>query len=220
MRPLVISASCLLFLGPAVACDGDKETDAKEKGDKAKEDEGGEGSADTKNAKSDHDKPRPKKDRGEGSAKLGDKEWVAESARAKLKDGKLRLTLSKTDMTDKAVNRDAFSLVIPDYDGPGEYELKGYSSNFSGVGFDTERAEAAVDKDGKTDDAKVADQAMDTIKEAEIILLSGAKVTITSATETEYMGTFEWKPNGSMANKPPITDGKFRATVRPPKKKD
>lgn len=161
------------------------------------------------------DEPRADaKDRGEGSATIGGQPWVAETARAKLEDGKLRLTLSKMDMTDKGVARDAFSLVIDDYAGPGDYTTKSVSSNFSGVAFDVERAKAAVDADGKADDAKVTAQAIDTMKKAEVILMRGTEIHIESATADEFVGTFAWEPNGSMANKPAVTDGKFRAVVR------
>jgi hypothetical protein len=212
------------------ACDGDKTSDSgAEAKDDAKSDTKSDTKADAKadgdakadaavnDAKDDADAEKPAagaKDRGEGSAKFGDVAWVGESASAKLKDGKLRLSISKMDMTDKGISRDAFTLVIDDYAGPGDYTTKGYSSNFTGVGFDTERAKAAVDAEGKVDDAKVTAQAIDTIQKAQVILMSGTEIHIESATDDEFVGTFSWKPNGGMANKPPITDGKFRAVVR------
>ncbi len=218
-----------LLLVASLACDGD----AKDKTDDAKADDGktdeveagadakaeGAGATKTDDAAAgaadapptDDDKS---KDRGEASAMLGDKPFVAETARAKLVDGKLTLTFSRMDTIDGKMQREAFTFSIKDYGGPGEYVIDNMSSNYSGVGFDLERAKQAVDADGKTDDAKVTAQAVDTIKKSEIILLQGAKVTITSASEDEYVGTFAWKPQGAFSNKPPIEDGKFRATVR------
>ena len=164
------------------------------------------------------DKPEKKdKDRGEATAMIGEMEFVAESASAKLKDGKLKLSFSRIDTVDGKMNRQAFSLIIDDYKGPGEYTTQNMMSNYSGVGFDVERAKKAVDEDGKTDDAKVQAQVMDTMKKSQVILLRGAKINVTSATEDEYVGTFSWDGTGH-PGKPKVTDGKFRARVRKKKK--
>ena len=227
MRRIALSCSSLLLV-VSLACDGEDKGDDKAEDSKGEKSDGapakGDGEAAEAGDAADEAVDQAKdeaaaevdksKDRGEASAKLGDREFVAESARAKLQDDKLTLTFSRMDTIDGKMTRQAFTFKVTDYEGPGEYTIRYMSSNYSGVGFDVERAKKAVDEDGKTDDAKVTAQAIDTINKSEIILLQGAKVTITAASDDEYSGTFEWTPQGGFSNKPPIKDGKFRATVR------
>jgi hypothetical protein len=74
------------------------------------------------------------------------------------------------------------------------------------------KAEAAAQNG---DDAQV-DVISKALSQADYLMLSNAKITIESATETEIVGSFSWTPP-STTEAPAITDGKFRAIIEPKK---
>lgn len=223
MRTTALLFSALMLSTP-LACDKEEgDGKANEDGKDGGGDEGeaggqgggdGEGDAKGDDGETNERKGSKDKDRGEATAMLGETKFVAESARAKLKDGKLRLTFSRMDTIDGKMSRQAFSFSIKDYEGPAEYEITDMSSNYSGVGLDIDKVKEAEGKDGEADDTKIKEEVVDAISKSQIILLRGAKVTIESDDGDVYKGTFSWKPQGGMSRKPPVTDGKFRATVR------
>lgn len=153
---------------------------------------------------------RQKKDRGEASMKLGETEWQAESARPRLKDGKLSISASQTDMSDGKIKRQELQLTIKDFKGPGEYTLQMTDAMFIGVGMDMDKAKAAA-ADGEEATKKAA---ADMLGGSEMLMMPGAVVTIESANDKEVTGTFSWTPPPHDKNKPTITDGKFRAVYR------
>lgn len=210
------------FLSPLVltvvlaACDsGDKgggdepggKADSKNKGNDGggKDDGAKQADADAGAAKKDE---KAKKDRGDASVKMGDVEWTAEIASARIAEGKLKLDLSRMDRADGRTSRDSFTLIVPEYEGPGDYMTQ-MGSMFVGVGFDHAALGAAEGKEGKADDAKVEKAAVDAIKQAKTLMLYNTKIHIESDADDQIVGTFE-KADG----KPPLTDGKFRALVK------
>lgn len=202
--------SPLLLTAALTACDdggggsnGESKTDAKPNdaaGDLAAAKEASPEPTDTKT--------KPKKDRGDASVTLDGAAWTAENASARILDGKLKLDLSRLDRVDGKMSRDAFSIIVPGYQGPGDYTT-GPGSMFVGVGFDIAEMKAAEGEDGKADDAKVEKATVDAIKGAKTMMLQGMKVHVESDDNDQIVGTFE-KPDGT----PPLTDGKFRAIVK------
>jgi hypothetical protein len=148
---------------------------------------------------------REKKDRGDGSMMLGEMEWLATSARARRKDEVLTISMSRMDgsVGEKMV-RHSLELHIRDFKGPGDYTIGmvgGVPSLYIVVGFEAPKSESE-------EDAKAA--AIQAFNQSKTIMLRGAKVTIASASDTEVVGTFEYN-----TGKLPITNGKFRAIVKP-----
>lgn len=202
--------SPLLLTAALTACDdgsggnGESKTDAKPN-DAAAQDQA---AANAPTPAPIDTKTKPKKDRGDASVTLDGIAWTAENASARVLDGKLKLDLSRLDRVDGKMSRDAFSVIVPGYQGPGDYTT-GPGSMFVGVGFDIAEMKAAEGEDGKVDDAKVEKAAVDAIKGAKTMMLQGMKVHVESDENDQIVGTFE-KPDGT----PPLTDGKFRAIVK------
>jgi hypothetical protein len=155
---------------------------------------------------------REKKDRGDASMTFGGEEWVAGRASARLLDdgNKLKLSFVKSNYTSGKSTRESVDLTLADYKGPGSYETKMGGSRFIGVGIDAN----AVKKAGNSDEA-TQKEAMKAIKGAKHMMLTGAKVEITSANDDEIVGTFSWQPQGGQGR--PMENGKFRAKVRKPR---
>ncbi len=161
------------------------------------------------------DKPRQKKDRGEMSMMLGTTKWEATSARARIKNKTLKISGSRMDgSVQTSMVRQALDLHIPDFNGPGTYEIPnghaGLMSNFSVVGLDTK---SIVESEGsKTEDQAQKDaqkELMKSLSGAKIVHLMGAKVEITKASDTEISGTFSFEDGKHM-----LKDGTFRAVVK------
>ena len=106
------------------------------------------------------------------------------------------------------MSRQQITLVIDEFNGPGDYKTDVRSSNFVGVGLDTEKA-----KEAKDSDAKQTKVITDSIKKSNVILLSYAKVKVTAATYDAIDGTFEWTAPPHSKD-PSLTDGKFHAVIR------
>lgn len=148
---------------------------------------------------------RERKDRGDGSMMLGEMEWLATSARARRKDDVLTISMSRMDgsVGEKMV-RHSLELHLRDFQGPGDYTIGmvgGVPSLYIVVGFEVPASESKKD-------AKEA--AMLAFNQSKTVMLRGARVSITSVSDTEVVGTFEHK-----AGKLPISNGKFRAVVKP-----
>ena len=158
-------------------------------------------------------KKREKKDPGEASMKLGGVEWTAERAKARVKGNKVTIKASRMDNVDGKISRQELHLQIDEAKGPGDYVTGFSGSRFIGVGFDTEKMKKA------TEEGKETAAAVGALKGASHMMLSAAKVHIDSMNEHEIVGTFSWAPPKGMANAKAITDGKFRAVVRKPRKK-
>lgn len=197
----------LLVLATVIALGGCAK-DESSGGDKASTNaEATAGDSEPKKKATEGRKKRVKKDRGEGSMMLGEIEWLSTSARAKLKDDKLKISMSRMDgrVGEKMV-RHSLTLHVPDFKGPGDYTIPsfgGIPSLYVVVGFDV--------SDTKSEDEGQA-AAMKALSESKTVMLAGAKVTITSVTATEVIGTFEHK-----TAKVSMTDGKFRAIIKPNK---
>jgi len=150
---------------------------------------------------------RTKRDRGEMAMQLGEIEWTG-SARAKLKNGNLKLSGSNGQKIGTAWVSQSIELNIKDYSGPGDYTVPRHPllpSLFLTVGFDESTIEAS-------DDAGVNKAAIETLRKAKMIHLAGTKVTIESADDRQIIGTFSFKEGD-----PSITSGKFRAVMSKPK---
>jgi hypothetical protein len=146
-------------------------------------------------------------DKGAASVKIGDVTWTAERANARLRDKRLSISASRMEMSKSDAKRQQVSLVIADYDGPGDYKAA-MGSSFVGVGIDIEKAKDAAESDSKT--AAVAKQSM---QNADVIMLHGADIHVTSAGDEFIDGTFEWKAPPGMKD-PSLTDGTFHALVK------
>lgn len=148
-----------------------------------------------------------RKDRGSASASIGGEPWAASRASARATGDQLHISASKTEMVDGKTQSEQLTLVLPGFDGPGDYVTGSLASTFVGVAIDTRRA-----KEAKSD-AEVARKAMGAIAGSRMLMLSNAKVAISSVTDETIEGTFEWTPPEGSGD-PAITDGKFRALVR------
>jgi hypothetical protein len=171
--------------------------------------EGSSGGAETAAGAQPEKAPRAKKDgkdRGEATMTIGSLAWEADRVKATRKDGTLTIRATRTKM-GKQASRQELHLQIDAFAGPGDYTTGMSGSRFVGVGLDVEAAEAA----GDTDDAAKATAAK-ALSAAEHMMLAGARVLITSASDTEVSGTFSWQPPRGL-EKPAIESGTFRAPV-------
>ncbi len=150
------------------------------------------------------DAKRPPKDKGEASMKIGDKPWAASRASAYFKKDRLKILASWSKSVDGKRVRQALTLSIPGFAGPGTYELKGNSSTFTAVGLD-------LDQIGDNSDAATKEAILGALSTSTVLLLTGATVTITSDTENQVEGTFSWPGRRGQT---PITEGVFRAVVK------
>lgn len=193
--------------------------DSEDGGESAASGQSGSGSGEASGESASEDqrkerrRERGKEDRGEGSMTLGGEPWEAERARFRIRDGKLKISLSRSDYDGKTSSRQSLDLRIKDFEGPGAYQVDPMGSRFIGVGIDIDKAKAA----GKDDD-KVKKEAVKAISGAKHMMLSGAKVTISEATDDQIVGTFSWQPPAGL-DKPALEDGKFRAVKRKKRKK-
>jgi hypothetical protein len=147
------------------------------------------------------------KDRGEAAMTLGAASWQASSAKAKLANGTLTIRAGKTDRTDGRVTRQELHLQVSDFTGPGDYKTGFSGSRFLGVGLDVEAAKAAGDEQ-----AAATETVTDALTKAKHLMLSGAMVKVTAASDTEVTGTFSWSPPAGI-DQPAITNGTFRALL-------
>lgn len=150
---------------------------------------------------------RSDKDRGEASMQLGGATWQAERAKAKIEDGKLTISASRTDMADGKVSRQSLSLTVREFDGAGDYTTGIAGSSFTAVGMDTKAVEAAAESEEASKGALT-----DMLSKAKHMMLTNAKVTVTAVDDTEVTGTFSWQPTEG-SSQPAITGGTFRALV-------
>lgn len=138
---------------------------------------------------------------------LGESQWQADRAKARLTNGSLSISASNMDTTGGKVKRQELTLNVADFKGPGDY-LTGLSgSRFLGVGIDTDAMKSA-----ESDQEKATQAITEGLSGAQHILLSQAKVTITAANDNEISGTFSWQPPAG-AKQPAIQNGTFRALL-------
>jgi hypothetical protein len=220
-----ISLTLGLVLGPAC----DKGEDSSEGGDKAAEkskgggkDAPGDGEV-GKDAKDDaKDEVDAKKDdgkdedKGTATLKLGDDdtEWKAKRASARIKDGgKLRITASVYNQDDETASRQALTLLIKDFKGPGSYEADPFNSNLTSVSLNLKGMKKAdADKDKDKADAAAKKAAMDGIRGGSVSLLKGAKIEITNVTDDFIDGTLTW--SGVAYKGPNKIAGDFHARIK------
>lgn len=211
--PAVLCALCLVL----PACDegkkgddgdeasGEKDAEAAAKNVAEKiEADAKEAAQDIEDAKAGKDDDE-EEDKGSATLKIGEADWTAERATARLRDGRLRISASQTDMKDGKVSRQELQLSIKDYGGPGSYTVM-TPSMFVGVGLDVDKAKKA-----EGDDAKAQKVATDALMGAESMLLMNAKVEITEATDEHIDGTVKYEP-ASYSKDPPL-EGKFHAII-------
>jgi len=148
---------------------------------------------------------REKKDRGDFTMLLDGVEWAATSASARLRDGKLKISGSRTDGSPSTTMvRQSITLDMADFDGPGTYTL-GMMSAFSVVSIDT----------GAAEESDSAEQLADVLSEATMVRLQYAEVVIDSVSDAEITGHFSPGEMRSMEGKTiAIRDGRFRAIVK------
>ncbi|MFT4842807.1 MAG: adhesin HecA-like repeat protein [Planctomycetota bacterium] len=152
-------------------------------------------------------KGRSKRDRGAASMTLGETQWQADSAKAKLRNGNLTISARNLDMTGGQVKSQDLTLSVPDYNGPGDYTTGFSGSRFIGVGIDVDAAKAASGDERATSEAVT-----DSLLGASHLMLSKAKVTIVAASDVEISGTFSWQPPQGVVQ-PAIQGGTFRALL-------
>jgi len=150
---------------------------------------------------------RAEKDRGSASMMIGDQQWSATSARAKLKAEKLSISASRMDRRDGEMSRQELKLVVDDFRGVGSYEAMDGGSMFVGVSLDVEKASA-----DQTDE-DTARTAAEMLGGSDLLMLGGAQVEITAADDQHIEGTFTWTPSQRL-NRPAIRAGEFRAVIK------
>ncbi len=157
---------------------------------------------------------RPKKDKGEARMSIGAAEWTASRASAYKKEGRLKILASSSKSVNGKRVRESLTLSIPDFDGPGTYEIRGMNSNFTSVGLNVD----GLDDKGKSKaDADAAAEKLlrDALSGSKVLLLRGARITIQSIDEKQVEGVFSWEdPTGRSS----LTNGVFRAIVKKPRK--
>ena len=151
------------------------------------------------------EKKREKKDRGDFSMLLDGVEWAASSASARLRDGKLNISGSRIDGSPStSMVRQAVSLDIADFDGPGTYTL-GMMSTFSVVGFDT----------GTAQESDLDQPLAEALSKAAMVRLQNSEVVIDSVSKEAITGRFSPGAMRSASGEPiAITEGRFRVVVR------
>ena len=150
------------------------------------------------------DAKRPAKDKGEARMKIGDTPWVASRAGAYYKKDQLEILASWSKTIEGKRVRQALTLSISDFAGPGTYELKGNNSSFTAVGLNLQQLEGESD-------AAAQKAVLGALSKSTVLLLKGSNVTITSEEENQVKGTFSWPGRHGQA---PITEGVFRAVVK------
>lgn len=156
-------------------------------------------------------KAKGDEDRGSATVTIGGAKWAAESCRARPRKGALKISCSKVDMKDGKVDRQAIDLVLPDYDGPGDYKA-GRMSTFTGVGFDSKKA-----TDEENPDQAAKEAITDGITGATVVMLDGTEVNVTKVDGGFIDGTFS-KPADDVMKKPAFEDGTFHARLQEEKK--
>lgn len=193
---------CIALLFVALACDSQAASGGPEAQNAAKP-------ADPAPAKDAAPKDAAKRDKDKGHATVtkDGEPWTAEACRARLKGDagdRLSISCNLTASTDGAVFRQEISLSLKDYKGAGDYEMGATGSHYAAVNVDTKAAATDPDKDSVL---------MDSIAGSTVIFLSGAKVTITAASDTAVDGTFSWAPEAGEKG-PTLSDGRFHAVFR------
>jgi len=150
----------------------------------------------------------PPRDRGDASMTLGTVAWEASGATARLANGRLTISASRSLQASGVSSRQSLILNIQDYEGPGDYVASPFGSMFVVVGIDTAAVAAAEGDDDATTHA-----AIDTLSKAKRMPLLGATITITAASDTEISGTFS-RPSPPGVDQPGISNGRFRAVIR------
>jgi hypothetical protein len=151
---------------------------------------------------------RPRKDRGSASMKLGGVEWEARTVRPRLSGATLTIAASRTEHLDGKMSRQELHLEIEDFKGPGDYVTDASGSRLVRVTLDVDKARAA-----SADEAGTRKAASDLMSGAKLLMLPGAKVTITAADDAVVIGTFSWTPP-PRSDQPALTEGSFRAVYR------
>lgn len=133
--------------------------------------------------------------------------WVGESAKARLRSGRLAIDLTRSDTAGNITTRGQVKLSISKFEGPGTYPA-GPTSMFVTV---------AIDRASLTSTSGSEDAVTDTLKDAlggtKMQMLSQAEVIITSIDDAQVEGTFECTP-GPGSPDPAITAGEFRALLK------
>lgn len=151
----------------------------------------------------------PPQDRGDATMTLGEMAWVASRASARLANGTLTITATRSLRQGSVTTRESLTLQITDYTGPRDYVVSPIGSRFVAVGIDDTTIAAAEGNDDAATKAALA-----TLSKARHMLLTGARVTITAASGAEISGTFS-RPSPPGVDQPAIANGTFRALLRP-----
>lgn len=153
---------------------------------------------------------KKKRDRGEATMTIGGEAWSASSARFRIKEGTLRLSISRSSKEGESRRRESLSIVLTQFKGEGSYST-GRGSNYTSVAMSPKKVEAMA-----KDEAGSARVMSDLLRRSTVWLLPGAEIEITDATPTELRGTLSWTPKGQGQ---PIENGRFRAVASKKRKK-
>lgn len=197
---VIVSASL-----PLAACN---------KKDEAADSQGGSANAASAAVDRASGKKRERKDRGDASVLLGDQKLDDGNARFRLKEGTLSVSLSWNSREGEEQVRRTVDLKVKDYKGPGTYKISSMGSRFVSVGLNVSTAKKATDDGG---DEAIKAEAMKAISGAQHMILQGADVVINAASDEEVSGQFSWTAPAGL-NKPSLSEGRFRATARKPRK--
>ena len=201
------SRTCVLLVASLAlaACGKDSADGDKSAGAAAAKDGNAAGGKATSASKASASKD---KDKGELTMKLGDEDWAADRARATRRGTGITIKANQTGRIGDVMQRDELHLAIADFQGPGDYTGDMSGSRFVRVGIDMKAAKAS-----EGDDNAASAEAMKALTGSKHMMLMGAKITITAASDTEVSGTFAWTPPPKVDN-PTITGGSFRAIVK------
>jgi len=147
-------------------------------------------------------KKREKKDFGEGSMVLDGEPWAGTSAKAKMKNTTLILTIARNDFSDAKAKREELKLYLSEFAGPGDYVASERGSQFLRVGVNTDKLDEG--------EAKANAEAKKSVRGANRIAMNGLKVTVETADDDKVTGTFS-RPGEHGVE---VADGKFRAVFR------
>ncbi len=147
------------------------------------------------------------RDRGSASMEIGGEAWAAESAKARVNGSRLSIDLARSDTEANVTTRGQVKLSIPGFEGPGQYTA-GSTSMFVVVSIDRSALADAAESD-----EKVIGAMKGALGGTEMHILTNAEVEVTSVTDTEVVGTFEFTPRAESPG-PALTNGEFRAILK------
>ncbi|PRP95812.1 hypothetical protein ENSA5_36810 [Enhygromyxa salina] len=193
---------CLGLLIPT-GCDKDKGKGEEEVAGKDQRKDGDEGKGEGEGEGEGDDDDAAVEDEGSVELTIGDAgaKWIAKRATAEPNGkGAMRIQASVHAQDSESASGAQFKLLLWDFEGPGEYVLRGPNSTLAGLKID-------LDEDGKATRGAVKSG----ISGGRAIVFQNAKVQVTRATDDFVDGTLTW--SGVALGGATKVDGKFHARI-------